>query len=103
MVYANHSNPHAHKLEDTASATGVNTDASGDVTLTFNGLRKIDSQEDVSVEASGGYVCNVQSVSGNSATVRIFEAPQGGTSSTSLVAVTSGTSVTDIHGRAFGQ
>lgn len=59
----------------TVSDGGVadTTDASGDVTHTFNELKHIESKADVEAQAEGGYVANVQSLTGNQATVRVFE------------------------------
>jgi len=96
-------NHHTRPVQAEASATGVSTDASGDVTLTFTDMRRIKNRNSVSVQASGGYVCNVQSVSGNTVTVRVFESTQGGTAAAAMTAVSSGTSVTDIHGVATGE
>lgn len=78
----------------------VDTDASGDVQITVGGLRQIEDQADVSASASGGYVANVQSVSGNTVTVRIF---QSGGSATVMSAVTGGTDVTDVKVHSTGQ
>ena len=85
---------------DTVVDSGVDTDASGDTTVTFDGLREIDSPTDVEVQALGGYVANVQSVSGNKATVRIY---QGGGADTELAAITGTNGVTDLHAEAVGK
>lgn len=84
---------------DSATITGVDTDASGDVTVSLGALRHIESPGDANAQASGGYVANVQSVSGNEVTVRIF---QSAGSEAELVAVTGGSGVTDLHVEAEG-
>lgn len=93
-------NPHVALSRDTTTAVDVDTDASGDVTVTFGGLASIASVADVSVSATGGYTANVQSVSGNTATVRVF---QGGGADTPLAAVASGTDVTTLEASALGE
>lgn len=93
-------NPLVDVRHASESVPNVDTDGSGDVQITVGGLRQIESAADVSAQAAGGYTANVQSVSGNSATVRIF---QGGGSGTPHSAVTSGTDVTDVYVSAVGQ
>lgn len=85
---------------DTVAASAVDTDGSGDTTITFDGLRSIEGAYSVNVDAAGGYVANVQSVSGNEVTVRVY---QGGGAGSELAAVTGGTGVTDLYAEAVGQ
>jgi len=92
-------NPFTDEVRDTQSLSGVNTDGSGDVTVTFDTLRQIDDAASVSVQADGGYVANVQSVTGNEATVRLFESAG---SAAALSAVTGGSGVTDLYAEATG-
>lgn len=83
----------------TETVTGVDTDASGDVEVNVSDLRQIESPNDVSAQAAGGYVANVQSVSGNVVTVRIF---QSAGAAAEMAAVTDGTGVTDLWVSAVG-
>lgn len=92
-------NPHTTSKESSTSSTSVDTDGSGDVTVTVGELRHIDHVADVDVSVSGGYVGSVQSVSGNDVTVRIFESAG---SNAEMAAVTSGSDVTDVYVRAKG-
>lgn len=93
-------NVHTEKSRDETSVDNVDTDGNGDVTVTFDGLRRIHSTADVNISAEGGYVANPQSVNGNQVTVRIF---QGGGADTELAAVTNGADVTNIAGNALGE
>jgi hypothetical protein len=93
-------NVFTEESRDTVSAMGVDTDGNGDTTLTFDGLRQIGGPPDVNVQAAGGYVANVQSVSGTQVTVRIH---QGGGAATELAAVTGTNGVTDLWAEAVGQ
>lgn len=81
------------------TVTGVDTDGSGDVTVTLSDLRHIEDPADVQAQATGGFTANVQSVSGNSVTVRIFESAG---SAAAHAPVTSGSGVTDLHVSAVG-
>lgn len=91
-------NPHTRSSRvATLSQDNVDTDGSGDFTLTFTDLREIPSIDDVSVQAEGGYVANPQSVSGNTVTVRLYESAG---SAAALAANTSGTDVTNVNARA---
>lgn len=81
------------------TVTGVDTDGSGDVTVTVGDLRQIEHPGDVDVQAAGGYTANVQSVSDNQVTVRIF---QSAGSAAAHAPVTSTTDVTDVHVGAVG-
>jgi len=92
-------NPHVEAENASAVVTGVDTDASGDVVVTVSELRNIESPADATAQASGGYVANVQSVSGNDVTVRVFE-DAGAAGEMSAVTGTAG--VTDVHVRATG-
>lgn len=85
--------------QESTTVTGVDTDGSGDVTVTVGGHRQIEHPGDVDVQAAGGYTANVQSVSGNQVTVRIF---QSAGSAAAHAPVTSGTDVTDVHVGAVG-
>jgi hypothetical protein len=92
-------NPHTESFTASTTATGVDTDASGDAEVTVGDLRAIEHAADVDASAAGGYVANVQSVDGNTVTVRIF---QGGGADAELSAVTGTNGVTDVHVRAEG-
>jgi hypothetical protein len=83
----------------TEMATGVNTDGNGDAEVTVSDLSHIESPAYANAQAAGGYVANVQSVDGNTVTVRIY---QGGGADTELSAVTGTDGVTDLHVRAEG-
>jgi len=83
---------------DTVTLTSQDTDGSGDIDVTFGGLRQIEDAASVDVQVQGGYVANVQSVSGNTATVRIFESAG---SNAAMSAVTSSVSLT-LEGEAWG-
>jgi hypothetical protein len=87
--------------EEHASTTvsGIDTDGSGDVTITVGSLRQIEHPGDVDVQAYGGYTANVRSVSGNQVTVRIF---QSAGSAAEHAPVASGTDVTNVHVGAVG-
>jgi|APHM01.1.fsa_nt_gi hypothetical protein len=82
-----------------AVAQNVDTDASGDTTVTFDSLREIDSGPSVHVQATGGYVANVQSVDGNTVTVRIFESAG---SAAALSPVADNSDVTTLYAEATG-
>jgi len=92
-------NPHVETEHASTTATGVDTDASGDVVVTVSQLRNIESPADASANAAGGYVANVQSVSGNGVTVRIF---QDAGAAGEMAAVTGTNGVTDVHVEATG-
>ena len=92
-------NPLLTRREGTETVTGIDTDGSGDVTVTVSELRQIDEPNDVSAKAAGGYVANVQSVNGNEVTFRIF---QGGGADSELTAVTGDSGVTDLWVHALG-
>lgn len=92
-------NPFLTRREGTETVTDIDTDASGDVTVTVDELRQIEEPNDATAQAAGGYVANVQSVDGNEVTFRIF---QGGGSASELSAVADGTDVTDLWVRALG-
>lgn len=81
------------------TVAGIDTNADGDVTVTVSELRQIESANDVQAQALGGYVANVQSVSGNEVTFRIY---QGGGAGAELSAVTGTAGVTDLWVRAVG-
>jgi len=83
-----------------ASASNVDTDGNGDVEIVVGGLRSIEDPADASAQATGGYTANVQSVSGNAVTVRIF---QSAGSSAAHSAVSNGSDVTDVYVSAVGQ
>lgn len=76
------------------SASDVDTDGDGDLEITFNDVRRIPKKDLVQVQAKGGYVAGVQSISGNVATIRIF---QSAGSSAALAAVTNGTDLAELH------
>ena len=92
-------NPLLDQRTGTETVTDIDTDASGDVTVTVSELRQIDDPADVSAQAAGGYVANVQSVSGNEVTFRIY---QGGGADTELAPITGSSGVTDLWVRAVG-
>lgn len=77
----------------------IDTDGSGDVVVSIDGLRHIESPADADAQAAGGYVANVQSVDGNDVTVRIF---QSAGSEAEMAALTGGSGVTDLHVEAEG-
>ena len=80
-------------FEMTFPASDIDTDSSGDVTLTIPYVKKI-VEPSVKATAEGGYVANVQSVSGNQVTIRIY---QSAGSAGALAAVTSASDVTILH------
>jgi hypothetical protein len=84
----------------TAEATNVDTDASGQTTVTVSELKAIEDPTDVRAYASGGYLVNVMSVSDQDVTVEVRAS--AGTSGTELPLVTSGTDVTDVYVVAEG-
>lgn len=92
-------NPYTDTVHASTTSTGVETDGNGDVTVTVSDLRTIESAADVTASATGGYVANVQSVSGNQVTVRIFE--DAGAAG-ALAPVTGTAGVTDVHVTAVG-
>lgn len=92
-------NPHTESFTASTTASGVDTDASGDTEVTVGELRTIEHAADVDASAAGGYVANVQSVDGNTVTVRVF---QSGGADATLNPVTDTAGVTDIHVRAEG-
>lgn len=92
-------NPHTETVSGSTTASSVDTDGSGDVDVSVGELRTIESAADAEASASGGYVANVQSVSGNTVTVRIY---QGGGADATLNPVTGTADVTDVHVRAEG-
>ncbi len=92
-------NPHTETHTASTTATGVNTDGNGDAQVTVGDLRSIEHPADVSASAAGGYVANVQSVDGNTVTVRVF---QGGGADATLSPVTGTDGVTDVHVHAEG-
>lgn len=85
----------------TESATNVDTDGSGQTSITVNDLKSIPDDTYATAEAGGGYVVNVDSVSGNSVTVTIYSS--GGTSGAELAAETNVTDLTDVTVSAFGK
>lgn len=92
-------NPHTETIIASETAASVDTNADGDAEVTLSELRGIESVADASATATGGYVASVQSVSGNTVTVRVFqEADTGG----AMAAVTGTADVTDLHVRAEG-
>jgi hypothetical protein len=93
-------NPLVDVRHASESVSDVDTDGSGDTEVVVGGLRQIEDAADVSAQATGGYTTNVQSVTGNSVTVRIFESAG---SAASLSPVTGGSDVTDVNVSAVGQ
>lgn len=83
----------------TYPASDIDTDANGDVTITFTNLRRV-LEGSVQVTLEKGYVGNVQSVSGNTATIRIYKSAG---SAAELAPVTSTTDVSILHAVAFGE
>lgn len=81
----------------------VDTDGNGDVTVTVGGLREIEGEEDVSVEADAGFVAGVQSVDGNSVTIRVYQGDYGAGAAGPLVPITGTNGVTDLRITAVGQ
>lgn len=92
-------NPFTNSRRSSVTEADVDTDGNGDVTITVTELRQIESAADAQASAAGGYVANVQSVDGNSVTVRIFE--DAGAAG-ALSASTEGTDLTDVHVSAVG-
>lgn len=92
-------NPHTESHTASTTAEAVDTDDNGDATVTVGELRAIEHPADVDASAAGGYVANVQSVDGNTVTVRVF---QGGGADATLNPVTGTDGVTDVHVRAEG-
>jgi len=84
----------------TAEATDVDTDASGQTTVTVSELKLIEDPTDVRAYASGGYLVNVMSVSDQDVTVEVRASE--GTSGNELPLVTDGTDVTDVYVVAEG-
>jgi len=82
-------------------ATDVDTDASGDLTVTFANLRRIDERS-VEITLEAGYEGHVQSVSGNQATVRIYYYDYDAVADGAAIADTSDTDISILHGRASG-
>jgi len=93
-------NPTTELNRDSVTVSGVDTDASGNVVITIDGIRDVESAADAYAYADGGFVANVQSVDGADVTVRLFE---GDGTAGPLVAVTDGTGVTDVSVAAEGQ
>ena len=93
-------NPLVEARSASTTVTGVDTDGNGDVEVVVGGLREIESPADVDAQAADGYVANVQSVTGNSVTVRLFESAG---SNAEMAAVTGGSGVTDLYVQAEGQ
>lgn len=93
-------NPFTETHSDSRTVSAVDTDTSGQVQVTFGDLRQIESAADVDAHASGGYVVNAVSVSGNTVTFEVRAS--AGTSGNALPLVTGTTDVTDIHTRAEG-
>lgn len=87
------------RTSQTVAAASVDTDASGDFSVQFGELRRIENKEDVTAQAEGGYVANVQSVTGNTATIRVYE---GGGAAAELDAVNA-SNVTNVNATAHGQ
>lgn len=86
-----------HGASTTAEA--VDTDAVGDVQIEVPELRTIENAAEVSASSPDGYVVNVQSVSGNKVTVRVYE--EAGAAGT-LTPVSGTADVTDVHVHAQG-
>lgn len=93
-------NPFTETHSDSEMVAAVDTDSSGQFQVTFGDLRQIDSPADVDAHASGGYVVNAVSVSGNTVTFELRAS--AGTSGNELPLVTDGTDVTDVHADAEG-
>ena len=85
----------------TLTASEVDTDASGDITITFPHLRQI-IEDSVDIKLEAGYVANVVSVSGNTATVRIYQGDYDQSADAPLAAVASGTDIAILHASAVG-
>lgn len=84
------------------AATSVDTDASGDFTLTFDDLRVIESKADVTVHAEGGFQVSPRSVSGNTVTFRVFQYDYDAAADGAAIAHTSATDVTAVNATAKG-
>lgn len=95
-------NSFTETLTASTTASSVDTDGSGDTTVTVGELRTIESAADVEAQASGGYVAEVQSVNGNDVTVRVLEGNYGAASTGPLTAVASTADVCDISVKAEG-
>lgn len=94
-------NAHVGRGYDSTTVTGVDTDGSGQFTVSFTALRTISGPEDVDASTTGGYVVNCVSVSGNTATFEVRQG-HGGTAASELPLVTGGAGVTDVHASATG-
>jgi len=92
-------NTHTDRVSGEETVTGVDTDASGQVVIAVAELRHIESTADAHAEAAGGYLANVDGVSGNDVTVTLYQA--SGTD-TELAAVTGSSGVTDVTVSAEG-
>lgn len=82
------------------TSENIDTDADGQFTHTFGGLRSIAGPECVEASAEGGYVANCVSVDGNVAT---FEVYYGGGAGAGLDLVTGTDDVANVNLRASGQ
>jgi hypothetical protein len=93
-------NPFTETHSDSRTISGVDTDGNGQFQVTFGQLRQIETAADVDAHASGGYVANAVSVSGNTVTFELRAS--AGTDGNELPLHTNGAGVTDVHARAEG-
>ena len=84
----------------TLSSSDVDTDASGDITVTIGDAKRIYA---AIMQIEGGYVANLTGVSGNQATFRVFKEKNDGGGATALVAHTSANNIADATVIAFGE
>jgi len=80
----------------TFPASDIDTDSNGDVTLTIPFVKKV-VESSVKAVAEGGYVANVQSVSKNQITIRLYQGDYDQSSDAALTPVTSASDVTILH------
>lgn len=83
-----------------AEVSGIDlSNGDGSFTVTVGELRRIESVADVTVEASGGYVANADSVSGNTVTATLYETAG---SNGEMASVGDGSDITGIRVEAAG-
>lgn len=92
--------PERRVFQEVAAAS-VDTDTNGDFTVTFDDLRDIESKANVTAQAEEGYVTNVQSVTGNAATVRVFQSASGSTAE--ALSAVNASNVTNVNATAWGK
>lgn len=93
----------SRRTQATHTESSVDTDGSGDVTVTISDLREIENPEDVTVTATGGYTADVQSVSGKDVTIRVFHGDYDATADGALIAATNLSGGPDLQITALGR